>query len=267
MSGFFGFSKSKQRSDPSEDLQAGEFKELRPDISEMLKGLLSGGGGNPLGGIPEYKGAMTAQIAPGEQQMLDFLQQKQTGAGSDLLAKTAAGGFLPQNGQLDPFTKAAIDASIAPFQRQQEEFLTRQLPSQFTQAGQNLGPGGSSAASRFGMIESANIAQRAAETGAQIAFQQREAERGRQQETIQLGQQEIQTAVTNLQAQALPRLIQEMGIERGLQEFQNRTAALLQALAIASGTTTPIYGTVSKGDSFSVQGGGGAGPSGSPSNG
>lgn len=116
--------------------------------------------------------------------------------------------------------------------------------------------------SRFGMIQSADIAQRAAEVGAGLAFDQRENERGRQQEAIQLGQQEVQTLTQNLQAQALPRLIEELGIERGLAEFQNRMNALLQALAVVSGSPISQVGQVSRGESdsfaFDVAGGGGA---------
>lgn len=258
----FGGSEQKQSSRPSEDLQAPEFAALRGPIADIFRGLFSGGTADPMAGIPQFQGPLSASLGAGEQQLLDFLSARPGGVGSDVLAQTAQGAFLPQAGQVDPFTQGAIDAAIAPFQRQQEEFLRRQLPSAFTQAGQVLGPGGSSAASRFGMIGSADIAQRAAEVAGTLAFGQREAERGRQQEAIQLGQQEVQTAVQNLQAQALPRLIQELGIERGLAEFQQRTTALLQALSVATGGTAPIIGTVSSGRGeslggiFGAQGGG-----------
>lgn len=235
----FGGSESRQSSTPV-DFTPPEIKALRGPYANILKGIFSGGKEDPLGGVPAYEGDLTAPLGTEEQFFLKRLQQLGSGAGSDTLAATARGDFVPQDGELDPFTSAAINAAIAPFQRQQEDFLRRTLPSAQLQAGQEFGPGASSAASRFGAVESADIAQRAAEAGAQIAFGQREAERGRQQEAIQLGQQEVQTTISNLQAQALPRLISELGIERGLSEFQNRMQSLLQALAVVSGSSVHI---------------------------
>jgi hypothetical protein len=64
-------------------------------------------------------------------------------------------------------------------------------------------------------------------------------ERQLQQQAIPLGQQEVQTTVTNLQAQALPRLIEDLGIERGLAEFQRKTSELLAILQLTGGVTAP----------------------------
>lgn len=65
--------------------------------------------------------------------------------------------------------------------------------------------------------------------------------------------QEINNLVTNLQAQALPRLIQEMGVERGTEAFNNRVNALLSSLGIAAGVTRPVIGNSSSSSSSSMQ--------------
>ena len=245
----FGGGHSSSSSTPT-DVTPAVIAGLRDPYTNILKGLFAGGLGaagtpaqNPLSGIPQYQGDLAAPLTQAEQDFLTQLQQLGGGAGSDLLAKTAAGAFVPQNGQLDPFTSAAIQSAIAPFQRQQEEFLRRTLPAAQVQAGQVFGPGASSAASRFGAVESADIAQRAAEAAGTLALNQYQQERTNQQNTIALGQQEVQTTINNLQAQALPRLIQELGIERGLSEFQNRINALLQALAVVSGNVVNVAQT------------------------
>jgi hypothetical protein len=63
-----------------------------------------------------------------------------------------------------------------------------------------------------------------------MSFQGYESERGRQQQAIQFSQQEVDKTISNLQAQALPRLIEDLGVERGIELFKARTQELLAAL-------------------------------------
>lgn len=69
----------------------------------------------------------------------------------------------------------------------------------------------------------------------------------------QIGTQEMDTMIKNLQAQALPRLIQDMGVERGMEAFNNQVNSLLSTLGIAAGVTRPVIGNESSSKSGSVQ--------------
>ncbi len=69
-----------------------------------------------------------------------------------------------------------------------------------------------------------------------MSFQGYNAERQLQQQAVQFSQNEVAVGVQNLQAQALPRMIDDLGIERGLAVFNQRTQALLQVLAIVGGS-------------------------------
>lgn len=51
--------------------------------------------------------------------------------------------------------------------------------------------------------------------------------------------QEVDTLIKNLQAQGLPRLIQDQGITRGLELFNTRLDALIKTLGITAGVTAP----------------------------
>lgn len=109
-------------------------------------------------------------------------------------------------------------------------------------------------------------AQRQREAQMLAAEQQRqgeygEAERGRQFTASESGQDraldaakalpgvsraEIDTTIANLQAQALPRLIEQLGIEQGVEQFQNQMNELLAILGIGAGVTAPVIGQESK---------------------
>jgi hypothetical protein len=238
----FGGGESRQE---ARDLTPAEFQGLRPSVANVFSTLLGfGEGPGDLSGIPQFEGDLAAGIAPGEEQMLAQLMGLfgQPGGREDLLQRTMAGEFVPTDPMADPFMSGAIQAGLAPFERMAEQFMGRQLPAAALGVGQQVGPGASAAASRFGGEVLTDIAQRGAETAAQFAFQGREMERQRQMEAIPLSQQEVQTTIQNLQAQALPRMIQELGIERGIQQFQTSISALIQALQLAGGVTSPTLG-------------------------
>lgn len=65
----------------------------------------------------------------------------------------------------------------------------------------------------------------------------------------QVTKQQLDNMVSNLQAQALPRLIQEQGIERGMEMFNSQLNALLSTLGIAAGVTRPVIANKSEGSS------------------
>lgn len=252
LNAIFGGSKQKSNSEPTL-LAAAPYADLRGPVTSVAKNLLSGGA-DPLGGIPSFGSDFSAPIGPGETQLLQLLTGMQGGAGSDLLRNTAAGQFVDPN--TNPFLKSYIEAAQRPTLRGLEETLTRALPGRFTAAGQFVQPQGSSAFDRAAAIATEGAAKAVGDIATNIGFGAYESERGRQQQTIQLGQQEVQTVINNLQAQALPRLIQQYGIDQGVQEFRTRLNALLQVLATAGqlGAQQPLYGTQATSEGSSTTG-------------
>lgn len=68
----------------------------------------------------------------------------------------------------------------------------------------------------------------------------------------QIQQNEVNTLISSLQAQALPRLIEDLGIERGMEAFNNQVNSLLSVLGITAGVTRPVVGQKSSSSSGSV---------------
>lgn len=230
----FGGSDSKQTSfSGPRDVTPKVFKELREPFANVLQQLFGAEEGDPLSGIPQFEGPLAAPLGQGEAEALDVLRGQLTGPRSDLINKTIQGEFLTP--ETNPFLQAMIEAAQRPTLQGLTEVLDRTLPGRFTQAGQFVQPEGSSAFDRAAAIATRGAADALSDIATNIAGAAFESERGRQQEAIQLGQQEVETTINNLQAQALPRLIEDLGLERGLSEFQNRIQAILQALSVATG--------------------------------
>lgn len=231
----FGGSSTKQQSTSTPvDMTPGEFTALRGPFADTLKALLTSGG-------PEYTGPMFSPITGTEQNILgDLNTQAGTGtARAGYLNNVINGGFLPGQPGSNPFLQAAIEAAQRPTLQGLEETLSRTLPGRFTQAGQFVQPGGSSAFDRAAAIATRGAADAIGDIATKISAGNYEAERGRQQEAVQLSRQEVDASISNLQAQALPRMIQELGIERGLALFQQKTQAVLDLLKTIGGVTSP----------------------------
>lgn len=234
----FGGSKSQTVSQSTStpiDMIPGEFAGLRGDFASVLSSLLKEG--------PEkYTGPLNAPIGGNEQNLLDQLMG-QTGAGTSragLLEDTIGGKYLNSNPHLDE----AIKAAQRPTLQGLEETLSRALPGRFTQAGHMIqsnvnDQGGSSAFDRAASIATRATADAVSDIATKMSFGNYEAERGRQQDAIPLQRAEVDATISNLQAQALPRLIQELGIERGLAEFQRRTTMILEILKTLGAVTAP----------------------------
>ncbi len=248
-------SKSRARSREKSktiDVTPDAYKNLRNPLAQALQGIMGGNsaqmnkmlsGINPTGGGP-----MVAPIGANEKQVLDQLMTE-TAAGNprDAYLKDVIGGkYLNGN----PYLDEAIRAAQRPTLQGLEETLSRELPGRFTQAGQFTQPRGSSAFDRAAGIATRGAADALGDIATNMSFAGYEGERNKQQEAVQLSQQEVDVVLKNLEAQALPRLIQDMGIERGLEQFQVKMQSLLQALALA-GEVSLNFGTKSKGRSKS----------------
>lgn len=244
MSWLFGGSSSKTT---PKDMTPQAFKNLQGPLAGVLGkfiGAKPGGGNALLSGVPQYQGPTSAPIGANEQALLGQLmngpQAQNAGSADALIGKTLSGGFLPGQAGANPFLDASIRAAQRPTLEGLTETLTRALPGRFTQAGQFIQPQGSSAFDRAGAIASRGAANAMGDIATNMSSGAYEAERGRQQQAVQLSQAQVQSTIQNLQAQALPRLIQEFGIQQGMAQFQNRVNSLLQALGISTGVAAPV---------------------------
>jgi hypothetical protein len=242
----FGGGETSSKSNPV-DTTPEELKTIRPTLASGLNSVISSGGG------PQYGGPLVAPITGTETQALGNLNDVAQNPGrQDYLNSVISGKYLPGQPGANPFLQSAIEAAQRPTQTALNDTLGKTLPGVFTQAGQQIGGGlrSPNASAKPGATAFDTAAARAFEGGAHalgdiatnISFQGYNAERQNQQQAVQLQQQDVQSLINNLQAQALPRLIQEQGITAGLDQFNKRTQALLQALQVAAGSPIATQG-------------------------
>lgn len=207
---------------------------------------------NILGGIPRPDGGV-AQLTDAERAVLESLQQfTESGGGTDVARATLEGIASGEDGG-NPFLEGAIEAATRTTRRGLEETLSRTLPGRFTEAGQFVQPQGSSAFDRAAAIATEGASAEISDIAREMAFLSAESERQRQLEAAVelpgISRQEIDALTTNLQAQALPRLIEQHGIDQGIEIFNNQMQAFLTTLGIAGNTAQPVIAQQSSGSS------------------
>lgn len=242
------------------DKTPAEIAALRGPFASAAGGLI--GGGPSMSGIPNYNPATGAvpgaPVGANENQLLSLLQgQALDPTTRNYLSSVVKGNYLPGSPNQNPFLSSAIEAAQRPTLQGLEETLTRSLPGRFTQAGQFTNPQGSSAFDRAAAIATRGASQAVGDIATNVTAQAYGQERGLQNQAVALTQADVQSTISNLQAQALPRLIQQYGIDQGLTLFQTRVDSLLKALATITGaplTTIAEKGTSSGSQSsFGVQ--------------
>lgn len=250
-----GGSKSKSK---VKDYTPPEFKSLRPDIAQALQQLFTTGGAS-FGEAPSTEGGggttapLAAPIAPNEQALLNQLmtnaaQSPTQAAGQDLLLQTIQGKYL------DPASNPFLSALIQQEQnRLAENFRLTEAPllqSRFTNAGQSIQPQGSSAFDTAAAIALRGLTQSQADIATQLAAQNYATERAAQQNAVTQAQNistdEVNRLTTILQQQALPRLIEQKGIDAGLEEFRRRMQMILDALGISAQLAAPALASSQK---------------------
>jgi hypothetical protein len=224
------------------DILAQEYQQLRPYIADVFAQNLPGVGQQVTGG---YQGPFTAQITPEEQALVNQLAgytgaqitPGQRAAEESRLA-TIRGERLTPTEQFQPWARAINEA----FQEG-----TLQNVGQFTAAGQRV-----QESSPFARAEA--ISDRArADALSRVASDIYQTERGYQEQAARaeeavpgqraaVNAQQIQSLVDRLSATALPRLIEEMGIERGMEEFQRQIEVMLSFLGLGVQVTQPATG-------------------------
>lgn len=227
----------------------------QPGYSPMTQTMGNQQNTSGLNGIPTYDGPLTAPLGANEKTILDKLMANANGTAPDSDATAGLKEFLRRgldgNAATDnPFLQSYIEAAQRPTMQGLEETLTRALPGRFTQNGQFVQPQGSSAFDRAAAIATRGAADASGDIATKISYNQVNDAQNRGLDAAKalpgVNAQEVDTMVKNLQAQALPRLIQENGIERGLALFNTRLDGLLKTLGITAGVTQPTIANEGK---------------------
>ena len=216
-----------------------EFIGLREPIAQTLEQLITTGG-------PQFQGDFTAGLSPNEQSLLQQITQ----LGGETALGTQSEDFLSQvlSGQfLTPDSNPFLSDLISSLQRREtenfERFTLPRLRTGFTAAGQSIAPQGSSPFDQSVALSTSDLLNRLSDISSGIGFQGFQAERGFQQEAVGQAQQlttaNLNNAIEALRAEALPRLIEQFGLDQGLAEFRRRVDVILQSLGIGGALAQP----------------------------
>lgn len=237
-----------------------EFAGLRQPLADALRRFLTS---NPSLSTPAYDPATgtvpQAGMTGNENTLLNQIFQTATQgtplttAGNANLQSTIQGNYLSP--QSNPFLQASIDAAQKAAVDTYQQVALPQQRVQFTRAGQMVQPGGSSPFERAAALGAGNLARDVGNIATQISAGNYESERGRQFEAQEQGRadlaNQLNSTIATLQASALPRLIQQNGIDQGLAQYNQMLAQFLQSLGIAggvSGSQPVVLGGTSGGD-------------------
>jgi hypothetical protein len=259
-SDYKAYQQSKSKSKPI-DVTPFEYKGLRPTVASGLDYYARTGG-------PAYTGPLVAPVTNqewGYVRGVDDVAMKRSAGVSGANAeveRTLRGDYL--NPESNPFLRAYVDAAVRPITEAREESNLADR-AQFARAGHRLSA--SSPFARAYNIGERGYADAISDVATNVYGTAYESERGRMADAVSkasmLQDAEVQRWLEGMKAAALPRLVEQLGIDAGREEFNRRVDVALQALATASGLN--FYGTKSKGSSFGVQksesfsyGGGGA---------
>lgn len=211
------------------------------------------------GGIPGYNGPTAAGMTGNEGDLIKQLMSMQGQGGgvsgtNDYLSKVMGGNFLPGQPGGNPFLSGAITAAQRTTMDNLTDTLSRSLPGYFTANGQmispnNKGEGGSSAFDMAAATASRGAATAMGDIAATMGSNAFGQERQLQQQAVPLSQQEIGQTIQTLQAASLPRMIQELGIERGMSLYQTNITGLLQLLSTMGNLAGPVVANASTGQS------------------
>lgn len=223
-----------------------------------------------LGGIQGMATTASPQLDAARDQLL---RQIQGGGTSPLMQQGTNAGALMQDilsgRTMDPASNPALQASIEAAQRPiMEQFGDdlMGLRSQFTRAGQFVQPESSSPFDVADARLRSGVAGALGDVSTDLVAQNMQQERARQLQALGLTEQAFQTGedrqlqatraapafdlsqlegvMSALEAQALPRLIEQRGLDRGMEEFNNQMSRFLNALNIAGQVSQPTNVTM-----------------------
>jgi hypothetical protein len=246
---------------------------MTPNEKSLLAKIMQGTGKNGTG-------------SPAEKALMDIINNKGPNIykpeGSladfaDMLASASNTGAYSATG--NPYLQSAIEAAQRPTLEGLTETLTRDLPGRFTQAGQFVQPQSSSAFDNAAALASRGAAQSLSDIATNMSYQNYNAAAGRESDALgaELSRRfqggegnreraidaakslpgvtatEMQTLMDALKSEGLPRLIQQQGIDKGIDLFNKRVDDFLKVMGITAGVTQPTVSTQSSGKSSSAQ--------------
>ena len=240
-------------------------------FDDVLDAVLGGGGATRGGAadIPVSQGVggpafsdvarlLTAGLTGEESAQIDRIRQfggisETERAAFRSLDETLAGRFLDPNNEV---LQGFVEAAQRPIREQnaRDQLDQRAL---FTRAGQNI-QSSSPFAAAFSDLQG-SLYNSLKDTAAQILYPAFQSERENQLAAANLAPQLLgQIAQRNLQvleAEGLPRLVAQQGIQNALSELDSRRSAVASALAAAAGLAQPVTGTSSRSRQRSLLGG------------
>ncbi len=243
----FGGGGSSASSKPK-DLTPEEFVAKRGLVADTLSNTIQGGG-------PQITGPFAAPVSGAEQFGLDKLQagvfrEGGLGAAQDDFLRGALSG-----GQQNPFLQETIDAATRSFTEnaQLEELRDRAM---FTSGGQKLQ--GSSAFTEDRLRDMRDKQSQVADTASQIAFQDHALRAQQQIEAAALVNARFSEMRESISTLALPRLVEQFGLDKANEEMERRIAAIESATAALGNLSSPQgqIGQVSNSSSFNFGVGG-----------
>lgn len=231
------------------DILDKEYKALRDPTADLLKQGVTGEGGElSLEGIPSYDGSFTAPVTGNENWLLGQIMNRatsQTGTisrSNDLLSSVVNGEWLDPSA--NPYLQDKIDAAVNPLVSKFENETMPALQSQLHMAGQNLSPDGSSIFTKMaGMAGNdllGQISDATQQTVADNLQNERDLQTAAVDQTTAYDQQQYDQLQSALQAEALPRLVEQYGKDQAQVEFQNRLTSLLSLLKGQVNITQPM---------------------------
>lgn len=234
---------------------------MNPFTSALQGGVTSSANNLIKNGPPQYTGPLNADITGAETKQLGDLNAA-TGPGTvrdTYLNSEMNGDYLPGGAKGNPFT----DAMIKSGQRRTMESLQEGLKNyagQFVRGGQliqdNTGDqGGSSAFTHAAAVLGRGAASTMGDIATGVLNNAYNTGRQLQQGAANLSMEDVKLMSQNLKDQALPRLIKEIGIERGMEVFKNHVAAILETLRTVGGIAMPVVANQSQMTGTGAQGG------------
>lgn len=212
------------------------------DLQAQLAGM------SPTMANPDFTGTspLVAGMSPEEQALVQMIVggaggNALTGATSDQALATLRGDYLSP--QSNPFLAAYIQAAQRPVTEQFNRTTVPNLLGRYTQAGQQIQGAGSTAFAGAANTAANDFTQSLSDISTRISEGAYNAERDRQTGMVgtanQISNDELQRLQKRLESAALPRLIQDLGIQRGIAEFNRRMQVIMDALKLASGVSAP----------------------------
>lgn len=247
----FGTSASQSKS-KSKDMTPSAYRALRWPVMGQLSSIMATGGG------PRYEGPLVAGLTADELAGIgsaNMLARSNPSAGVSRteLERTIRGGYLTP--ESNPFLRASIEAAQRPTLEAFEDAIAADRAA-FAGAGQSVNASSPFAYAR-GLAER-GLANALGDISTRIAGSAYESERARQLQATgaleEIDRGEMQRTMDALQASALPRLIEQLGYDKGLEEFRRRQEMLFQAIGLAGQLSSPTLGSFSSASSRSYEG-------------